>query len=101
MLDDLKRWVDIDIPAGSMWQYVYDKPMRNYDIYVLYHEHNLEFVFIGIFKDYNDAKMILDYIYTKYPFYQLYVKKISSLSKQELKYMPQCQRLLYKMERFE
>ena len=32
MPDDFKRWVDIDIPVGSIWQYVYDKPMRNNDI---------------------------------------------------------------------
>lgn len=101
MPDDFKRWVDIDIPVGSIWQYVYDKPMRNNDIYVLYHEHGLELFLIGIFKSYNDAKMILNYVYAKYPFYHLIIKKINNLSEQELKYMPRCQRLLYKMERFE
>lgn len=101
MPDDFKRWVDIDIPVGSIWQYVYDKPMRNNDIYVLYYEYGLESFLIGVFKDYNDAKMILDYIGKKQLFRHLIIKKINNLSEQELKYMPQCQRLLYKMERFE
>lgn len=101
MPDDSKRWVDIDIPVGSIWQYVYDKPMRNNDIYVLYYEYGLEYFLIGVFKDYNDAKMILDYIGKKQLFRHLIIKKINNLSKQELKYMPKCERLLYKMERFE